>query len=177
MQPGLVEFKYDEVNITRQALGLLSGGPLPVLSGGTTLGIQRGALDVYLLALPLALIGQHVEAAVWGLAALGVIAVALTYVLGRRVGGPAVGLMAALFMATNPWLITYDRKLWAHIQVVFQRPAAHSGVGCGRAPQALGGLLVPGCGCTADLGACFGGRAGAELARRLPGCPAALVAA
>ena len=119
MQPGLVEFKYDEVNITRQALGLLSGGPLPVLSGGTTLGIQRGALDVYLLALPLALIGQHVEAAVWWLAALGVVAVALTYVLGRRVGGPAVGLLAALFMATNPWLITYDRKLWAHIQVAF----------------------------------------------------------
>ena len=58
MQPGLVEFKYDEVNITRQALGLLSGGRLPVLSGGTTLGIQRGALDVYLLALPLTLIGR-----------------------------------------------------------------------------------------------------------------------
>ena len=97
----------------------MSGGPLPVLSGGTTLGIQRGALDVYLLALPLALLGKHIEAAVWGLAALGVIAVALTYVLGRRVGGPVVGLMAALFMAANPWLIAYDRKLWAHIQVAF----------------------------------------------------------
>ena len=118
-QPGLVEFKYDEVNITRQALGLVGGGPLPVLSGGTTLGIQRGALDVYLLALPLALLGKHIEAAVWGLAGLGVIAVALTYVLGRRVGGPVVGLMAALFMAVNPWLIAYDRKLWAHIQVAF----------------------------------------------------------
>ena len=118
-QPGLVEFKYDEVNITRQALGLVSGGPLPVLSGGTTLGIQRGALDVYLLALPLALLGKHIEAAVWGLAALGVIAVALTYVLGRRVGGPAIGLIAALFMAANPWLVAYDRKLWAHIQVTF----------------------------------------------------------
>ena len=119
MQPGLVEFKYDEVNITRQALGLVSGGPLPVLSGGTTLGLQRGALDVYLLALPLAVMGRHVEAAVWWLAALGVIAVALTYVLGRRVGGSATGLLAALFMAVNPWLILYDRKLWAHIQVVF----------------------------------------------------------
>ena len=119
IQPGLVEFKYDEVNITRQALGLVSGGPLPVLSGGTTLGIQRGALDVYLLALPLALIGRHVEAAVWALAALGVIAVALTYALGKRVGGAAVGLVAALFMAANPWLVAYDRKLWAHIQVAF----------------------------------------------------------
>ena len=119
MQPGLVEFKYDEVSITRQALSLASGGPLPVLSGGTSLGIQRGALDVYLLALPLALLGKHVEAAIWWLAALGVIAVALTYVLGRRVGGPVVGLIAALFMTANPWLIAYDRKLWAHIQVVF----------------------------------------------------------
>ena len=100
-------------------MGLVSGGPLPILSGGTSLGIQRGALDVYLLALPLALLGKHIEAAVWGLAVLGVIAVALTYVLGRRVGGPFVGLMAALFMAVNPWLIAYDRKLWAHIQVVF----------------------------------------------------------
>ncbi len=72
-----------------------------------------------LLALPLALLGRHVEAAVWWLAALGVIAVALTYVLGRRVGGSATGLMAALFIAVNPWLIIYDRKLWAHIQVVF----------------------------------------------------------
>jgi hypothetical protein len=119
VQPGLVEFKYDEVNITRQALSLVNGEQMPILSGGTTLGIQRGALDVYLVALPLALFGRHVEAAVWWLAALGVLAVALTYVLGRRVQGPGVGLMAALFMAVNPWLILYDRKLWAHIQVVF----------------------------------------------------------
>ena len=51
--------------------------------------------------------------------ALGVLSVALTYVLGRKAGGPLVGLLAALFMAANPWLVFYDRKLWAHIQVVF----------------------------------------------------------
>ena len=28
-------------------------------------------------------------------------------------------MLAALFMAANPWLIAYDRKLWAHIQVAF----------------------------------------------------------
>ena len=83
------------------------------------MGIPRAALDVYLLALPLKLLGGHIEAAVWWLGALGVIAVALTYALGRRVAGPRVGWLAALFMATNPWLIFYDRKLWAHIQVVF----------------------------------------------------------
>lgn len=119
VEPGLVEFKYDEANITRIALGVANGQSLPLLSGGTTLGIQRPALDVYLMALPLRLGGGHIEAAVWGLSALGVIAVALTYALGRRIGGSGVGLGAALFMAANPWLIGYDRKLWAHIQAAF----------------------------------------------------------
>jgi len=119
MQPAIVEFKYDEAHIIGQALDVARGGPLPLLSGGTTLGIQRGPLDVYLLALPLKLFGGHVEAAVWWLAALGVVAVALTYAVGRRVAGARVGVLAAWLMAANPWLIFYDRKLWAHIQVVF----------------------------------------------------------
>ncbi|MCD6291702.1 MAG: glycosyltransferase family 39 protein, partial [Anaerolineae bacterium] len=118
--PGLVEFKYDEAHITNMALGIAHGGYFPLLSGGTSLGVQRSAFDAYLLALPLAITGgRHIEAAVWGQGALGVLAVALTYVLGARVGGRRVGVLAALFMGTNPWLVAYDRKLWAHIQVVF----------------------------------------------------------
>ena len=119
-QPGLVEFKYDEVNITRQALGLAkrwaasrperrhhAGDPSAVRSMCICWRCHWRCWE------------NTLRAAVWGLAVLGVIAVALTYVLGRRVGGPFVGLMAALFMAANPWLIAYDRKLWAHIQVAF----------------------------------------------------------
>ncbi len=119
VQPGLIEFKYDEAHILGMAIGVSRGGYFPILSGGTSLGIERSALDVYLLALPLAITGGRVEAAVWGMGALGVLAVALTYVLGRRIGGARVGRLAALFMAANPWLVVYDRKLWAHIQVVF----------------------------------------------------------
>jgi hypothetical protein len=119
IEPALVEFKYDEAHITGMALDVARGGPLPLVSGGTTLGIQRGALDVYLFALALKLGAGHVEVAVWLLGALGVLAVALTYQIGRRAGGDRVGLLAALFMASNPWLVFYDRKLWAHIQVVF----------------------------------------------------------
>jgi hypothetical protein len=119
MQPAVVEFKYDEAHITGQALDVARGGALPLLSGGTTLGIQRGPLDVYLLALPLKLLGGHVEGAVWLLASLGVLAVALTYALGCRIAGARVGVLAAWLMATNPWLVFYDRKLWAHIQAVF----------------------------------------------------------
>ncbi|MEZ4661383.1 MAG: hypothetical protein R2911_27855 [Caldilineaceae bacterium] len=120
----LVPYSYDEAHITGMAQGVAAlSGYLPLLSGGTTLGIQRSALDVYLLALPLILTGGRVEGAVWGVGALGILAVALTYALGRQVGGKQrgelVGLLASLYMAANPWLVFYDRKLWAHIQVLF----------------------------------------------------------
>jgi hypothetical protein len=117
-EPGWVEYKYDEAHITGMALAVARGEALPLLSGGTTLGIPRAALVVYLLAVPLRLLAPRPEAAVWLIAALGVLAVALTYRLGRRLGGETVGWVAALYMAANPWLVAYDRKLWAHIQVV-----------------------------------------------------------
>jgi hypothetical protein len=116
--PGWVEYKYDEAHITGMALAVARGEALPILSGGTTPGIPRAALVVYLLAVPLRLLAPRPEAAVWLTAALGVLAVALTYRLGRRMGGDTMGLAAALYMAANPWLVAYDRKLWAHIQVL-----------------------------------------------------------
>ena len=118
-EPRLVEFKYDEAHIVGQALELTRGGPAPLLSGGTTLGIARGPLDVYLLALPLKATGGRVEAAVWLVAGLGVLAVALTSVAAQQIAGPRAAVLAAWLMAANPWLVFYDRKLWAHIQVVF----------------------------------------------------------
>jgi len=113
----LVEFKYDEAHITMMALRVARGQAWPLLSGGTTLGLQRPALDVYLLALPLWLTGGRPEAGVWLVGGLGVAATALTYALGKRMSGEGVGLVAAFFMAANPWLALYDRKVWAHIQV------------------------------------------------------------
>ena len=118
-QPGLIEFKYDEAHITGIALAIARGSYYPLLTGGTSIGIQRPALDAYLLALPLALAHGRIEAALWMTGALGVLAVALTYVLGRRIAGRPAGLLAALYMAANPWLIHFDRKLWGHIQVLF----------------------------------------------------------
>ena len=176
MQPGLVEFKYDEVNITRQALGLVGGGPLPVLSGGTTLGIQRGALDVYLLALPLALLG-NISRRRCGAGRAGGDCSSAHLCAGQRVNGPATGLLAAFFMAANPWLIAYDRKLWAHIQVVFSVLLLLLAWDVVVRRQALGCLLVSCCRGFAGVGSRSGGSAGSELARRVPGGPTALVAA
>ncbi len=115
---GLVEFKYDEAHITGMALAIVQGGDLPLLSGGTSVGVPRSAFDAWLLAAPLAFV-RRPEAAVWMVGALGVMAVALTYALARQIGGRRLGWLAALYMAVHPWLVLYDRKLWAHIQVVF----------------------------------------------------------
>ena len=120
-RPALVQYAGDEAYITGIAQRIAElRGYFPLLSGGTLLGIERSAFDAYLMAVPLLLAGR-LEAAVLGVGAAGVVAVALTYALGRRVARalnlPGVGLVAALFMAANPWLVLLDRRLWAHIQV------------------------------------------------------------
>ena len=175
-EPALVEFKYDEAHITGLGLDLARGGAPLLLSGGTTFGIQRGALDVYLLALPLKLAGGRVEAAVWFTSALGVLSVALTYLLGRKAGGPLVGLLAALFMAANPWLVFYDRKLWAHIQVVFSAILFLLAWQVVVIRRGRGRVLVPGDRRTADASARAGSRPGAELVGRVRRRPASLAA-
>lgn len=120
--PDLVPYTYDDASQIAIA-GSVGGNPwaesghYPLLSGGTTLGVQRSALHAYVLALFLGL-GGLVEAAVWGIGALGVLAVALVYRLGRRMADSRVGIWAALFMAANPWLVYHDRRLWAHIYTV-----------------------------------------------------------
>ncbi len=118
-RPGLVEFKYDEAHIFGMARGIASGGFWPVLSGGTSIGLPRSALDAYILALPMTLAGHSPQVVIIWLGMLGVLAVALSYELGRLLAGRTVGWLTALYMALNPWLIFYDRKLWAHIQVLF----------------------------------------------------------
>lgn len=118
-QPAWIEFKYDEAHTFQLSATVAAGRAFPLLTGGTSLGIERPALDVYLNALALRVLGHHPEALVWLQGSLGVLATALTFALGRQLGGPIVGLWAALFMAANPWLVQFDRKLWAHIQVLF----------------------------------------------------------
>lgn len=111
----VVEFKYDEAHTLGIASRIAAGHALPALSGGASLGLTRGALIPYVQALFLRLIGPRPEAAVWGMGALAVLAVALTFVLGSRLHNRLTGLLAALFMAASPWPALWDRKLWAHI--------------------------------------------------------------
>ena len=110
--PGLTEFKYDEATIARLALALVHEGRLPTHGLTSSLVIPHPPLTAYLLAIPFA-ISRDPALAVLFSGALGVVAVWLTYVLGRRYFGERVGLLAAALFASAPWAIFYSRKIWS----------------------------------------------------------------
>jgi hypothetical protein len=75
-------------------------------------GDNRSALFLYFLIPFEALFGPTVIAAHVAAAFYGVCAVALIAYVGSRLGGTAVGLIAALLLAVNPWHVQNTR--WAH---------------------------------------------------------------
>ncbi len=75
-------------------------------------GENRTTLFLYLLMPFLAVGGLSVTAARVGAGLYGVLAVAATYYVGRRLLGPAVGIVAAALLAFNPWHLQLSR--WAH---------------------------------------------------------------
>ena len=175
VQPGLVEFKYDEAHIIGMALGVAHGDAFPLLSGGTSLGIQRPALDVYLLALPLAGIARRPEAAVWWLGALAVVAAALTYALGKRLGGERVGSSCrsgdgcqSLAGRLRPQVVG------AHSGGLQRAPPA-PGLGTGGQAATMGRVLVPGRRRASASYAHTGAGASSKLGGRRLGRPAPLV--
>ncbi len=56
---------------------------------------------------------------------LGVVGIALLYLLGRRLAGPGVGLLAALLLAVNPLHIAYSREARHYTLMVALTLIAH----------------------------------------------------
>lgn len=106
------EYKLDEANISRLALEMARHGKVPVWGLGSSVGIYNGALSEWLLAIPYAASDNPLVATGF-VAALNVLAVAMTYAFTRRVAGPTAGLIAALLFAVAPWAVINSRKLWA----------------------------------------------------------------
>ncbi len=86
------------------ALRLIEGQPGPQV-------FYLGPLYPYLLALFYAIAGPYVELFLWFQALLGTAGCALLYLLGRRVGGRPVGLLAALMAAVYRVEIFYEGLL------------------------------------------------------------------
>ncbi len=55
--------------------------------------------------------GVHPEIGIWATALLGMLTVAATWRVGRLIGGEGVGLLAAFFVAIDPFLIVQDQTL------------------------------------------------------------------
>lgn len=81
------------------------------LVGLPSVGIRNSALFIYMLAIPYAIV-RHPLAGVGFVAALNVWAVWLCYRVGRRLGGHATGVVAALLYALSPWGVAYARTMW-----------------------------------------------------------------
>lgn len=121
---GAESFWFDEADIVSRAQL-----PLGTLMQGFTAAGENGPLYTLLLHYWLALIaafpqlgsvlhfvfGSGMEAPVRGLSAIfGTAAIPLMYALGRRVGGVALGLVAALLLTFNPFHIWHsqDAKMY-----------------------------------------------------------------
>src|SRR5215211_8083185 len=68
--------------------------------------------------------GVHVKAALLVVALLGTGTILLTYLLGRRLGGPAAGVIGALLAATYPAFIENTGRMLAEPVALFWLPAA-----------------------------------------------------
>ena len=114
----LMEFKGDEATACRLALHVLGyrepgvGSFFPTAGLVSSVGVPNPPLFVYLVALPLAVVRSPLAAAVC-VAAANVLAVGLTYVLGKRLFSRFAGVVAAALLAFSPWGIVFSRKIWA----------------------------------------------------------------
>ena len=110
--PGVVEFKRDEANLSLLALDFANGGDVPLLGIGSSVGVPNAPVNVYVLAIPY-FFTSNPQVATQFIGLLNVFAVLLTYWLGRRYGGVFAGLTAALLLTANPWAVIFSRKIWA----------------------------------------------------------------
>jgi 4-amino-4-deoxy-L-arabinose transferase-like glycosyltransferase len=106
-----VEFKGDEATIAGGVRDMVEGHVL--LQVGTMLsgGILDPPLFHYLLIPALALT-TDARVATGAVALANVVAVLITYALGRRLWDIRAGLLSAGLFAIAPWAVVYSRKIW-----------------------------------------------------------------
>lgn len=108
----LVEFKYDEAQVSSYALRLVRSHVLPQTSILTSGGFHNPPLMVYLTALPMLLSASPLLVTGF-FTALNTLAAGGLYLAGRRLFGEVAALVAALLYAVGPLAVHYSRKIWA----------------------------------------------------------------
>jgi len=121
----LVEFRHDSAWWALDGQRILQGGHLPLIAqqvGSMSVPFYNGPFFGYLTALAFAVAGGQPLAMSAVVALCNAAAILLTFLLGRRLYSPLVGLLSAALMSVAPWLVLYGRMFW---------------------PQALFPLLMP----------------------------------
>ncbi|GAB4510474.1 MAG: hypothetical protein OHK0046_07380 [Anaerolineae bacterium] len=111
-QPGIVEYKRDEANLSQLALDFAQGRAFPLLGIGSSVGFPNAPVNVYILAIPYVLSSNPLHATQF-IGLLNVVAVGLTYLLLRRYAGVWPALIVTLLFAVSPWSLIFSRKIWA----------------------------------------------------------------
>jgi len=111
--PTLTEFKFDEARLSALALDLTQEGRLPLAGLPSSAGFSHSPINIYLFA-PAFLFGSSPLPATIYSGLLGVLAVALCWWLARRWAGSGTWgpWVAAFLLATSPWLVVFNRKVW-----------------------------------------------------------------
>lgn len=111
-QPGIVEYKRDEANLSQLALDVANGRHFPLLGIGSSVGIPNAPVNVYLLAIPY-LLDSSPQIATQFIGLLNVFAIFLTYLLAKRYIGGWWALLIIVIFVVNPWAVNFSRKIWA----------------------------------------------------------------
>ena len=94
-------------------LAMTQSGELPLLGPPTSIGdVHHGALYYYLLAPAAWISGANPVVVTAAIALAGVAAVAVTWWLGRSIGGALAGILAALLMAVSASAVEESTFIW-----------------------------------------------------------------
>jgi len=108
----LVEFKYDEAQVSTLALDLVYHHIVPQTSILTSGGFHNPPIMVYLAALPVLLSASPLVVTGF-FTALNTLAAGGLYLAGRRLFGELAALVATILYAVGPLAVHYSRKIWA----------------------------------------------------------------
>ena len=101
----------DQSSILAAAADIAAGRDLPIVGMKSSVGVMQTPVVGYLAALPFALLPRVISIR-WFFSALDLLALTLAYRAVSRTLGRTAGLVALLLLATNPWLVEFNRWIW-----------------------------------------------------------------
>lgn len=116
-----IEHNVDHAYPIWQGLMTLEQGYLPLTAQGTSVLFANPALTGYLY-LPALMASRSPFSVYLWVITLNTLGMWFTYAAGRDLFGDRVGLIAALLMALNPWMIEYSRTSWVQALLPFWGP-------------------------------------------------------